>query len=470
MELARREFLTGALGAAALLGLGACSSVHSDSAGAPTPPAGSPAPASPNGSGPSSSSGSATSGGAKTSIGKVTGTINFAFWGGTPEIAGFQYAKQVFEKANPGATVNLKNSPYSGFFSGIDRGIQSGTAPDVFRVDFTDLGKYTSKGALLDLSPYFTTAEAEAFLPALWDAIKYNGAPHGVPHEVDTSAVFYNKAALANAGITSVPDKLASAWSWEEFSGVATKLRQSLPDKKFPFAYNWTQAGAFRWLSWLYQDGGSLLTSDLKKCALPSDAATKAMDYTKSFFTNQWVPSTNTVKTSTYSSDFFQTQLVPMSFMGNFEVPSLVDPKSGYKGGDWAATFLPQDVGTGSDLGGNAIVAVKGTKNPDLAAAFVKVFGSEDVMKHYCELTDELPTLKSLSAETLNYSVRPDVISVCAAQATTISTKIANESTVTAFADINSILQDQLELAFHGQSAAATLSNIAAKVTTALGG
>ena len=55
----------------------------------------------------------------------------------------------------------------------------------------------------------------------------------------------------------------------------ATKLRASLPDNKFPFAYDWTQAGAFRWLSWLYQAGGTLLTEDLSSCALPSDAGTQ---------------------------------------------------------------------------------------------------------------------------------------------------------------------------------------------------
>lgn len=476
MQLTRRGFLTGSLGAATLLGLGACSNVHSGPSGTSasgpaksTSSAGG-APASSAGGATASSAGPATSGGAKTSVGKVTGTINFAFWGGTAEVAGFQYAKQVFEKANPGATVNLKNTPYSGFFSGIDRGIQSGTAPDVFRVDFTDIGKYSSQGALLDLSPYLSAEEANAFLPALWDAIKHDGTPYGIPHEVDTTCIMYNKAAFQAAGITSVPDKLESAWSWDEFGDVADKLRKSLPANKYPFAYDWTQAGAFRWLSWLYQAGGSLLTNDLKKCALPSAQGTKAMDFTQSFFTKKWVPSTNTIKTSTYSDNFFLSQIVPMSFMGNFLVPELVDPKSGYKGGDWAATYMPQDAGTASDLGGNAIVAVKNTKNPDLAAEFVKVFGTEDVMKHYCEATDELPTLQSLSTEKLAYADRPDVVNICAEQATTISAKIVRESTVTAFSNINSILQDQLELAFHGQSGATTISAIASKVNAALSG
>lgn len=455
MTVSRRKFLTGSLGGAALVGLGACSSVHSGSnSGSSAAPA---------------SNSPASNAGSKANQGKVTGTLTFAFWGGsTGETAGFNYAKRKFEAANPGTTINLKVAPYDSFFSGIDRGIQSGNAPDVFRVDYTTIGKYSKAGVLLDVSPYFTSSDIDAFLPALWDAIKYNGTPYGIPHQTDTTCVVYNKKAFADAGITSVPDSLQNAWSWDEFSAVCDKLRKTLPANKFPFAYDWTQAGAFRWLSWLYQAGGTLLTPDLKKCALPSAAGTKALDFTKSFFDKKWVPANNTVKTSIYSDNFFLNQTVPMTFVGDFLVPELAAPKTGYKGGDWGATFMPQDQGAASDLGGNAIVALKSTKNPDLAGAFLKFLASEDAMKYFCEQAVELPTLKSLASSQLNYAYRPDVVKICAEQATTISSTIVKESTVSAFAEINTVLQDQLELAFHGQSTSATLGAIATKVDQSL--
>ena len=299
--------------------------------------------------------------------------------------------------------------------------------------------------------------------------MQYNGKVYGVPHQTDTTCLVYNKAALADAGVTSIPTKLSDAWSWDEFGAVADKLRAKLPANQFPFAYDWTAAGAFRWLSWLYQAGGTLLTPDLKKAAIPSDAATQAMDFTTSFFSKKWVPNTNTIKTSQYSDNFFLSKTVAMTFVGDFLVPELADPKTGYKGGDWAATFMPQNKAAAADLGGNAIVVTKGSKNPELAAAFVKFLVSEDIMKYFCEQAVELPTLKTLAGETLSYAYRPDVVSVCAQQATTISDTIVKESTVTAFNDINTALQDQLELAFHGQAPASTISQIAAKVNSAIG-
>ena len=451
MGVTRRDFLAGSLGSVALAGLVACSDVHSNDSDAGTGTAGSSAKA-----------------GSKASAGKATGDITFAVWGGSvSETNAWRGIKQKFEAANPAATVNVKVVPYDGFFSGIDRGIQSGKAPDLFRVDYTTIGKYSSKDVLLDVTPYFTTAEVGAFLPALWDAVKFNGVPYGVPHQTDTSCILYDKAALQDAGITSVPDRLDSAWSWDEFSEVAQKLRASLPAKQFPFAYDWTQAGAFRWLSWLYMAGGTLLSDDLKKVAIPSDAATRAMDFTKSFFDKKWVPSNNTIKTSVYSDNFFLNRTVPMSFVGDFLVPEIADKKDGYKR-EWAATFMPRDKSAAADLGGNAVVARKDIKNPDLAGAFLRFLVSEDAMKYFCEQAVELPTLTTLAGEKLDYAFRPDAVAICAQQATTISDRIVKESTVPAFADINTILQDQLELAFHGRSGDQTLKAIATKVSQSL--
>ena len=466
MELSRRGFLAAGLGGAAAVGLSACSSTHSGTASTSSSGTGTGT----GGAATPTTGGTAAGATSTKSSGTLKGNVTFAFWGGNPgETAGFTYAKKKFEAAHPGTTVTLKVSPYDGFFSGIDRGIQSGKAPDIFRVDYTTIGKYSAKGTLLDLSPYLDASDSGKFLPALWEAIKYNGVPYGVPHQTDTTCIVYNKAAFATAGITSVPAKLADAWTWDEFSAVAAKLRKTLPAKKFPFAYDWTQAGAYRWSSWLYQAGGSLLTPDLKKVALPSPAAKKAMDYTKSFFTNKWVPTTNTVKTSVYSDNFFLNQTVAMSFIGDFLVPELADKKSGYKGGAWGATFMPHDVKAAADLGGNAIVATKSTKNPELAAAFLKFLVEEDSMKYFCEQAIELPTLKSLATANLTYVARPDVVKVCAEQAATISDTVVRESTVGSFASINTLLQDQLELAFHGQSSDTTLQRIASGITKALG-
>lgn len=443
-SLSRRSLLVGALGIAAASGLSGCVANNG-----PVP--------------------STAAAGSKADIGEVEGTLRFAFWGGSDgENTGFARAKKGFEARHPKATIELQTLPYDGFFSGIDRGILSKTAPDVFRVDYTSIGKYTSHGVLLDMTPYLTAAESSAFLPALYDAVRFEGRTYGVPHQTDTSAIAFSRKALDEAGIGAVPDRLEDAWTWDEFAAISTKLRQTLPDDKYPFAYDWTAAGAYRWASFLYQAGGSLLTPSLRHSAVDSAAGRKAMAFTQRFFDERWVPANNTIKTTVYSDNFFLNQTVAMTFIGDFLVPELADGANGYQGGDWATTYMPRDQAAASDLGGNALVATRDTANPELAAAFLKYMVEEDPMRDFCQRANELPTLQSLADTTLDYAVRPDVMDVFTQQATTITETAVRETVVPGFASVNTALQDQLELAFHGRSTDAAVTAIDAAVDQAV--
>jgi multiple sugar transport system substrate-binding protein len=158
-----------------------------------------------------------------------------------------------------------------------------------------------------------------------------------------------------------------------------------------------------------------------------------------------------------------------MAFVGDFLVPTLADPKAGYKG-DWGVTFMPRDKGAASDLGGNALVATKATKNADLAAAFLKFAASEDMMKYFCEQAIELPTRKSLASADANlqYATKPELVKYWAQQAATVTEQVVKESTVPAFNTINTVLQDQLEAAFvNNQPTDQTLQKIADGVNAA---
>jgi multiple sugar transport system substrate-binding protein len=129
---------------------------------------------------------------------------------------------------------------------------------------------------------------------------------------------------------------------------------------------------------------------------------------------------------------------------------------------------MPRAQGAASDLGGNALVANKATKDADLAAAFLKFAAGEDQMKYFCEQAIELPTRKSLATANLQYATKPDLVKYWAQQATTVTEKVVKESTVPAFNTINTVLQDQLEAAFvNGQPTDQTLQKIADGVNAA---
>jgi multiple sugar transport system substrate-binding protein len=437
MTLSRRRFLTGTGSLAAAAVLSGCAGFTK-----------------------SDDSGSEGGGGSKA------GTLKFTTWGSDAEAAAFKQLARSFESANTGTKIDLKIVPYEDMFTGIDAQLQSGTAPDVFRVDYTTLGVYSSKDVLLDLTPSLDSSLTSDLIPALLQAVTYEDKVYGVPQETDTTAILYRSDLLAAAGVTSVPATLDDAWTWKEFAQVADKLKGSLDPKIKPFCYDWQQLGAFRWLTWLFEAGGRLLDEDLKTPAIESAEGRRAMDFTTSFFTKGWVPENTSVKGATYPDAAFISGEVAMAFAGNFLLPGIEEGIK--KKFDYKVTYQPRDKRASSDLGGNALVATKDSANKDLAAEFLAFMVEPKNMRLFCEKSLELPTRQSLVSEKLDFAVRPDLMPVYVDQTTTLTADDVAQVTVPWFGQVNTLLQDQLELAFRGQqSPDKTLSAIAAGVTSA---
>ena len=435
MPVSRRQFLAGATGVAASTWLTGCGGFSK------------------------SSSGTTTS----------KDTVTFMTWASDAEKSAFKKLATAFEAAHKGVTVDLQVVPYAEMFTNVDTQLQSNTAPDIFRVDYPTMGLYSSTDQLLDLSSYLDSSMTDDFIPALYQAVQFDGKPFGVPHQTDTTCIVYQPKMFEAAGITSVPDSLDNAWSWEEFTDVADKLKASLGSDVSPFAYDWQQYGAYRWLTWLFEAGGRLLEDDLTTAAIVGAEGTKALEFTRSFFENEWVPKNTSVKGATYPDSVFISQKIAMSFVGDFLLPGLED---GIKDKfDWQVTYQPVDVRASSDLGGNALVATQQASNPDLAAEFLQFMVSSDNMAAFCKEAVELPTLQSLVGEKLDYATRPDLMPAFAEQATTMTAEDVAQVTVPFAAQVNNVLLEQLEQCFtSGQSIDDTLSNIADGVEKAAQG
>ena len=120
-------------------------------------------------------------------------------------------------------------------------------------------------------------------------AVQTDGKPFGVPHHTDTSALAYNKAHFTKAGITSVPQSLEEAWTWEEFVAVLQQLKAADLGAA-PFAFNYQLFGAYRWFNTLYQAGGSVRDESLENVTLDTPKARRALEWTKSLYTQGFTP------------------------------------------------------------------------------------------------------------------------------------------------------------------------------------
>jgi ABC-type glycerol-3-phosphate transport system substrate-binding protein len=425
-QLTRRQFLAAAGGTGAALWLGACG------------------------------------GGSSGSSDSMKGTLEFVTWGGPAEIKAFEAIISDFEDQNPGARIRLQETPFNEVRQTVDSSLEAEQGPDLFRVTYTDFGFYAASNVLIDLSEYLPSDFSNVFTEGLRAAVEFEGAPYGVPHHTDVSAIVYNKDLFQAAGIGALPDRLEDAWSWDEFLDVSRRLRDAQTGNRTAFGMNWQLAGAFRWLNWLYAAGGSLYNSDATRTTVDSPEARKTLDMFKTWFEEDLCPNNTSLKGS-YVDLIFPAQAIAMISAGSFLVPTLEADVTRF---EYGTTYLPQDVGMSTDLGGNAVVATQQTEKPELAAKFLEFLVNQKNMKRFCEATNLLPTRNDLVEQKLDYEIRPDIMPVFVDQSTTVTPAYTRAVTVPDFTQVNNAFVDQLESFIVGdQSPEATLGNIAQQAT-----
>lgn len=367
--------------------------------------------------------------------------LTFATWGGVAEIAGFQRVIDRFHALRKDVRIIITPISYHGK-NQVDAQIAANVGPDLLRVEYLDIGRYSPSNALIDLSKYVPSNLGDEFTAQSWAAVLYRDRPHALPHQTDTSAILYNRGVFKRLGITP-PDTIEKSWSWNEFTDVARFLQRRAGP--YAFAMNWTHGGSFRWLNFLYQHGGKLLADDFKTSAIPSQAALETLLWTRSWFREGLVPPSDSVRSVEQIENLFLTGVVSMYF--DVGPQGMVELKTPF---EWGATYLPQDRCRASELGGNAIGVTRNCKYPEAAASFAAFLTNEANMLDFVRSSDYLPVRRRLFETPIVYPRYADEMRVHLEQSRTVPLDLARTVTLPDFHRMRRILADELDLTFAG--------------------
>lgn len=145
------------------------------------------------------------------------GTIDYWLWD-TAQLPGYQQCADDFEEST-GITVNITQYSWDDYWTALQSGMSTGSAPDVFTDHVTYYPEFAENGQLLDISDRVEEAgidldQYEAGLADLWVG-EDGSARYGLPKDWDTVALFYNEDLLAEAGYTA-EDVAALTWNSED--------------------------------------------------------------------------------------------------------------------------------------------------------------------------------------------------------------------------------------------------------------
>jgi multiple sugar transport system substrate-binding protein len=393
-------------------------------------------------------------------------TLTLAVWGAQAEEDAFKAIVDHYQKLHPNVTIRLEvNGNAMQLYQLVDTRLAGRQAPDIFRIQYQQVGRYAGAGALVDLSPYLDHGYSEQFGPAFWQAVTLRDKPFALPHHTDTFALYYNVDFLRNIGV-EMPRSLDQSLHWEALIQTARQLMQK-GDARYGFAMGWQNSAAYRWLPFLYQHGGQLLDGGLREPQLSAPQGVETLAWTQSWFKEGLVPPSTSVKSSEQTQVLFANGTIGMLLGGDWQIPFLQKNMTKYK---WDVTYMPRDVAMASDLGGNCLAVSRDSKNRDIAVDFLKFAVDENNMRAFVTAGQYLPVRRALMETELDYALRPEAMRVYIEQARTIPDHLVRTVTMPIFSKINAAMADELDLTFtSGQDPATTAQNLDMKIKTILG-
>jgi len=377
--------------AAMALFVAACGSTAPSATTAPLSSAALPSSAPAASSGPDASA-SASTPAAAAKCGSYAGPpakITYAMWGDTTELANQQKIVDAFQAMNPNISVKVTVADWDSYWPKLQTDLAAGNAPDVFLMDGPLYPDYQTRDQLLDLNPYiardgFDTGGLVDL--AVKDFTAPDGHLYGLPRDLNTIALFYNKTMFDAAGLP-YPD---ATWDWAKLREVAAKLTKTSGGKTSQWGF-YTETSDMEnfWSSLVWQAGGDILSADKQTVVIDSDQAAAGIQLLQDLIYKDKVMAQ---PVAGGSGDAFENGQAAMEANGSWLVPT-----HEAAGLSFGVAPLPKGpAGQATSVNPSGVVAFKGSKSPDAAWEFIKCYTGPELQAMVASLKASMPANKQV--------------------------------------------------------------------------
>lgn len=280
------------------------------------------------------------------------------------------------------------------YWTMLEAGAQGGSLPDVFWMHSNESQRYMSNDMLLDLTDKI--ADSDLIDPAnypedIWGLYTYDEKYYAVPKDVDTIALWYNKAMFEEAGL----DYPTADWTWDDLIEAAKKLTKE-DGSQYGLAVrnDSNQAGYY---NMIYDNGGYIINDDKTKSGWDDPKTIEAMEVLEGWIKDGVMPPIETM--SENGEDvLFQSGKVAMVLQGSWMVAAYRDNE--YTAENCDVVELPKNAATGrraSVYNGLGWAASANGKNTENAWKLIEYLGSEKAQKKQAELGVTMSAYKGTS-------------------------------------------------------------------------
>ncbi len=294
-------------------------------------------------------------------------------------------AKEFMEK-NKNIEVKLEFIPEADYFTKLISSLATDAAPDVFQVQSGFIGRLAKADAIkpLDESVLSTANVKNDFIPAAVDGLTVNGKYYGLPTDIQTIVMYWNKDLVAAAGL----DAEKGPKTWDELRQWAKKLTKFEGDKMTQSG--WGEKGYNPEVqAFIVQNGGKIVDSNGKYVFADDEKSVEAIKFMVDAYKVEKFYDTKFVKNW---EGFRQSKVAMMlghpAMLGNLK-QTAPNVKLGIG-------LIPAKEGKNTTIVTSWAYSMSKKADSKAATKWIEFLTSAEVQKKWTKQTGELPGRKAL--------------------------------------------------------------------------
>lgn len=318
--------------------------------------------------------------GEKGFSGSTEGTLTVAIWDSNQQ-KGLQEIIDTWS-AQSGVKAQIQVVDWNNYWTLLEAGASGGELPDVFWMHSNQSQKYMENDLLLDLTDKIASSDKikmDNYYADIKELYTSNDKIYAVPKDIDTIALWYNKAMFDEAGI-AYPD---DSWTWEDLYTAAEKLTKE-DGSQYGFGVN-TGNNQDTYYNLIYDYGGYIINDDKSASGYDDAKTIEAMQLIEKMIQNKIVPDLQTMSENGVNV-LFESGKIAMCTQGSWMVPEFRDNEYTNKNCDVAVLPKGMDGTRVSIYNGLGWAASSNGKNTDAAWSLIEYLGSEEAQLKQAEL------------------------------------------------------------------------------------
>lgn len=282
-----------------------------------------------------------------------------------------------------GIEAELQVVQWNEYWTLLEAGAQGGEMPDVFWMHSNESQRYMSNEILLDLTDKALDSELvdmSKYPEEIKELYTYDGKVYGIPKDIDTIALWYNKTMFDEAGV-DYPDE---TWTWDTVVENAKKLTKEDGSQYGIAIRNDNNQEAY--YNIVYDMGGEIISDDKKTSGYDDPNTIKAMQYIEKLIQDGSMPSMETMSENN-PDILLKSGKSAMSFHGSWMVSTF--KQEDYIKENCDCAVMPMDADSGrrvSIYNGLGWAAAANGDNTENAWKLIEYLGSEKAQQKQAEL------------------------------------------------------------------------------------